>query len=124
MNNSRGQLPGSNAERVRPLLSESVAHFNQPATGNLVANDQPPLTDDELIDSLRSLPEEEQHGQLTANDVEQLRSIAEKRSLPAGWGFEVATKVKGVDGDRFRWIIQLTSKRGDGAAAKIKARDS
>jgi len=100
------------------LLIVAVAKFNEMAAQHPIGKDQPPLTDDEVLNSLRTLTDEEKHERLTTKDIEQLRSSATERLLPKGWQFDVVTELAGVDGERFQvWLIQLSATRPDGTKA-------
>ena len=61
-----------------------------------------------MIASMCWLSPDVNEEQLTPQENEQLRSIAETRMLPEGWQFEVVTDIPGVDMEQFRgWFIQL-----------------
>jgi serine/threonine protein kinase len=98
-------------------LSAAIAAFNERAAKNPIGKDQPPLTDDEALCAIRSL-KDVANEHWSAKEREQLQSIAEKRIMPAGWQFDVATTIDGADGERFQsWLIQLRTPRTDGTTS-------
>ncbi len=106
------------SRKVSLLLSDCVAKFNEAAARHPIGKYQSPLTDDEVIASMCWLSPDVNEEQLTPQENEQLRSIAETRMLPEGWQFEVVTDIPGVNMEQFRgWFIQLARKRVAGGNA-------
>ena len=115
--------PPANNERVPPkqipveaihptlTLSDAISQFNELAAGDRIGKVQPPLTDDEVIASIRSLRDPDKNRDLTESDVEQLKAMSKNRLFAEAWRFEYLTEIGGIDGERFRvWQIQLASK--------------
>jgi serine/threonine protein kinase len=93
-------------------LADAIAKFNTSAAESPNGQDQPPLTEDELIAALRWMLED---GKLTKNQLDELRSIVQKQTLPAGAHFNLITSLDGVDGERFKaWVIELRLPGADG----------
>jgi serine/threonine protein kinase len=95
--------------KVNASISDAVSAFNDRARQSPVGKDQPPLTEDELIASIRWLSDsQKQH--LSTEEIKELQTIAEGGYLPSGWEIAEQTTLDGVNGERFQaWMIVLRS---------------
>ena len=103
------KVPGTvDSSEAVPSLLEAVREFNQHQQQNAIGKSQPPLTDDEVVASIRWAVMHDGQDEISDPYREQLRHIAEQRQLPSQWGFRVVTEVEGSHGERFQsWAIRL-----------------
>lgn len=89
-------------------LSAVVQEFNQQQQLDPVGKGQPPLTDDEVVASVRWALLEKKIPGLSTEQLQQFREIAELRRFAAGWRLEFKTALDGEGQDRFQaWQVQL-----------------
>ena len=93
-------------------LSDVVSAFNQRNSSHPIGKDQPRLTVDEVVASLRL--ETNDGGTLNPTELRELRDISEKRLVHDGWHIVVATAIEGKNGEGFLgWSIRLVLQRRD-----------
>lgn len=89
-------------------MLNAVHEFNQKYQNHEIGRNQLPLTDDEVIASIRWAVMHDGQSEVPDPYRQQLRQIAEHRQLPPGWAFKVVTEREGSDGERFQaWSIRL-----------------
>ncbi len=102
----KGPTTGA-ADTGRQLL-DAVTEFNQQQQQNPIGKDQLPLTDDEVVASIRWAVMRDGQNEISNPYRQQLRHMVEQRQLPSQWVFKVVTEVEGTDGERFRvWSVRL-----------------
>lgn len=112
---SAKQDDSSESRQSEEPLADAIAKFNTSAAESPNGKDQPPLTEDELIAALRWKIETEKDGKLSKGQFDELRSIIQKQTLPAGARFHLVTTLDGVDSERFNaWVIDLRLPETDG----------
>jgi hypothetical protein len=79
------------------LLTDAIRQFNQRQKQHPIGGEQPPLTDDEVVASIRYTDDYDECPALSNKHFRQFREIAEKRCLAGGWQFEAVTELEGVD---------------------------
>ena len=95
-------------------LSDAVREFNRRQEQDVVGKHQPPLTDDEVIASIRWNADSQNFRRLSGERLKQLREIAEKRTLASGWKLEFVTEFDGVEQEQFQvWSVRLVFDRND-----------
>jgi hypothetical protein len=106
-------------ETTKPLAN-SIAEFNQEAAR--IDKDQPPLTEDEVISSIRGLIESlPKDARFTAEEMEQLKRIVADRTMPVGWNFGRVGTIDGADGERLQtWMIYLYKPDTDDSGKRCK----
>ena len=104
---------GKSPESDRPI-ADAVRAFNEAAKKDPVGKDQPPLTEDELVSSVRWLfDSEKDHFVGRPARVSSRKRLATSELSRRGWRVDVLTTVDGEDGEKFQaWMIQL-QKEGD-----------
>lgn len=104
------QVPTSALEAI--TLSDAVREFNKQHGNHPVGKTQPPLTEDEVIASIRWALRE--RVSLSEADLHELKKIVADRRLTKGWQFEVMTDFELIDGQHLRaWSIRLSLLRPD-----------
>ncbi|TWU12097.1 Serine/threonine-protein kinase PrkC [Symmachiella macrocystis] len=96
-------------------LSDAIGEFNQRQKQHPNGKGQPPLTEDEVVASIRWAGMVKKPSDLSGKHLQQFREIAKKRSLPSDWRFEFVTELDGVGRERFEvWSIRLVLNRQNG----------
>ena len=110
----------ANIEKTKVrLLSEAIRDFNQRQKQDLVGETQPPLTDDEVIASIRAGLRPNDIPQSNPQDrksLDELWIIANQGVMPDGWSFQSETEVRVIDRFTVRcWKVELNYDAGQRA---------
>ena len=104
--------------REATSLDDAIKVFNEKYADNPFCPVQPKLSPFEVTGAIRLALDRETSADLPASELAQLRSIAEKRIVPAGWQFEIYTVTQHVTDETFlQTSIGLTLIRSDGTAS-------
>ena len=109
VSNNPTRLPGNNIP-----LSDAVRAFNLKYAMHPIGKNQPALTDDEVVATIRHTLSSGKY--LATVDVHVLETIAEERALPLDGKIEALTEFEQPDGSKLtKWTIFLSLPGGDRA---------
>jgi len=114
-------LPNRAAAEDIPL-AKAVREFNEKAKANATGKDQPPLTTDEVVASIRGWIRE----RISATDevYGAYQKIADSGMLPPGAYLSYTTGWKGFNGYDFDlWWVDLTISTGKNSGYTFRLRD-
>lgn len=98
---SRSEPGGSDGARS---LLDAIGEFNRKYASHPIGKRQPPLTDEEVIASIRWATLDRGKSTRSAGHLETLRQIAEQRYLPLHWNLDASTlEVNGLRA----WSVRL-----------------
>ena len=117
----RTPLPTASRWRLR-FANSTIAQWRDP-----VGKDQPPLTEEEVVAAIRWWEHRRNEAPVTNAEFEAFQQIADTRSLPQGFAFEVLSNFEPGDGYEYviwsvRIVMQRTSKPGWTFAFDIRER--
>ncbi len=113
-----------NSNRSSTPLSDAVRAFNAKYAEHPIGKDQPPLTDDEIVATIRWSVSTRESRTLSAADSSDLNTIAESRMMPDNGLLTLLTEFKQPDGSKLtKWTILLTLTRSDGSARQHVLRE-
>ncbi len=122
------RAPAAPAEKNGPteerpvLLADAVAQFNPQAAQDAIGKDQPPLTEDEVIASIRGISRE--NTPMTDDVYNAFQKILVTGMLPARAKLEFTTGWSGHNGFYFTvWWADLTIMTGEGTGYTYRLRD-
>lgn len=122
------RAPAAPVEENRPvderpvLLADAVAEFNAQAAQDPIGKDQPPLTEDEVIASLRGIIRE--RTPMTDDVYNALQKVAVTRMLPAKAKLDFTTGWSGHNGFVFTvWWADLSIMTGEKTGYTYRLRD-
>jgi hypothetical protein len=104
-------------------LADAVKEFNQKAARNSIGKDQPPLTEDEVVASIRGWDRK----RIPVSDrvYIQYQIIADTKMLPDSAKLEYTTRWEGVNGYDFEvwWVdLSIPTQPGEGYTFRIRDR--
>lgn len=103
-------------------LGSAVEAFNERASGNAIGKHQPPLTEDEVIASIRGWGRKSHP--VSDHDYAVFQEIAETRRLPEGATLDYTTAWNGFAGDHFDvWWVDLSIMTGERTGYTFRIRD-
>ena len=89
-------------------MMDAIGKFNADRLADTPDHGQPPLTDNELIASLR-WELREPSDKMTPEQVAGMQQVVKDRMLPNGWSIQGGLRVTNVDGEQVRfWLIGLS----------------
>ncbi len=93
-------------------LAAAIREFNEAHMHDAIGKDQPPLTEDEVVAAIRSWQYHRNDAPVTNAEFEAFQQIANTRSLPKGFQFELLTDFEPGDGYRYRiWSVRIVMQR-------------
>lgn len=109
--------------RFGQQLSQAVEKFNQENEAIVRGKRLPPLTEDEVIASLK-WAEDGIESEFSPEEFKYVRDISEMRVLPEPFKIESLPELRGAGNDRFQvWFIQLTLTRPNGTEFRHNIRE-
>jgi hypothetical protein len=105
-----------------PTLTDAVKEFNQRAQQDATGNDQPALTEDEVVAAIRGWIRE----RFPATDevYKVYQTIADTKKLPEGATLTFTTKWSGFNKHEFDvWWVDLNIKTGVDTGYRYRIRD-